>query len=346
METSYDVRIYKILTYRGSRKTSYTVRWMVAGKPFREPFGTSALADSFRSELVSAARRGEAFSLATGRPISHQSGAGAVSWYDFAIQFTDAQWRRTSGNNRKNVAKALMTTTIALLRAPLPSRFAAIDVRTALREFAFNTRRRKEAPHEVTAILRWVERNTLTMAAWEDPQQVEDVLHALDSRLDGTAAAASSSKRHRRILNVAMEYAVKNRVLRSNPLPKGRGTTPKTSSAVDKRSLHQPDPCRGPARVDMASSSWWPAAARVLRHHLLHRPPARRSRRHAGPGRAVAGRGRRRPVGRAALPHGSAGGRQAVDRHRGGPRKARAEGKGHGRHPRRAVSTGTHEDPS
>lgn len=146
METSYDVRIYKILTYRGSRKTSYTVRWMVAGKPFREPFGTSALADSFRSELVSAARRGEAFSLATGRPISHQSGAGAVSWYDFAIQFPDAQWRRTSGNNRKNVAKALMTTTIALLRAPLPSRFAAIDVRTALREFAFNTRRRKEAP--------------------------------------------------------------------------------------------------------------------------------------------------------------------------------------------------------
>lgn len=165
METSYDVRIYKILTYRGSRKTSYTVRWMVAGKPFREPFGTSALADSFRSELVSAARRGEAFSLTTGRPISHQSGAGAVSWYDFAIQFTDAQWRRTSGNNRKNVAKALMTTTIALLRAPLPSRFAAIDVRTALREFAFNTRRRKEAPQEVTAILRWVERNTLTMAA-------------------------------------------------------------------------------------------------------------------------------------------------------------------------------------
>ncbi|WP_411087554.1 tyrosine-type recombinase/integrase [Streptomyces sp. 061-3] len=245
METSYDVRIYKILTYRGSRKTSYTVRWMVAGKPFREPFGTSALADSFRSELVSAARRGEAFSLTTGRPISHQSGAGAVSWYDFAIQFTDAQWRRTSGNNRKNVAKALMTTTIALLRAPLPSRFAAIDVRTALREFAFNTRRRKEAPQEVTAILRWVERNTLTMAAWEDPQQVEEVLHALDSRLDGTAAAASSSKRHRRILNVAMEYAVKNRVLRSNPLPKGRGTTPKTSSAVDKRSLINPTHAAG-----------------------------------------------------------------------------------------------------
>ncbi|MFB6705742.1 hypothetical protein ACFCW6_13615 [Streptomyces sp. NPDC056333] len=57
----------------------------------------------------------------------------------------------------------------------------------------------------------------------------------MDSGLDGTAAAASSSKRHRRILNVATEYAVMNRFLRSNLLPKGRGTTLKTSSAVDPR---------------------------------------------------------------------------------------------------------------
>ncbi|WP_328349348.1 hypothetical protein OG800_01480 [Streptomyces sp. NBC_00445] len=34
-----------------------------------------------------------------------------------------------------------------------------------------------------------------------------------------------------------MEYAVKHRILRANPLPKRRGAAPKTSSAVDKRSL-------------------------------------------------------------------------------------------------------------
>jgi integrase len=78
------------------------------------------------------------------------------------------------------------------------------------------------------------------MAAWEDPQRVDDVLHALAAKLDGSAAAASSIKRNRRILNVAMEYAVKHGTLRSNPLPKGRGTTPKTSSALDKRSLINP----------------------------------------------------------------------------------------------------------
>ncbi|MGP4004004.1 tyrosine-type recombinase/integrase [Streptomyces sp. 8N706] len=239
MDTTYNVKVWKIATYKGARGTTYTVRWTLEGKEWRAPFGTRALADAFRSELVSATRRGEAFSLTTGRPVSHQSGASSVNWYDFALQFCDTQWRRTSGNNRKNVAKALMSTTLALLRTP-PNGFKPVDVRTALREWAFNTKRRNDAPPEVARILNWVERNTLTMAAWEDPAKVDEVLHALAIKLDGTSAAASSVKRNRRILNVAMEYAVKRSILRTNPLPKGRGTAPKTSSAVDKRSLLNP----------------------------------------------------------------------------------------------------------
>jgi hypothetical protein len=39
METTFDVKVYKILTYKGSRQTSYTVRRVVAGKPYRETFG-------------------------------------------------------------------------------------------------------------------------------------------------------------------------------------------------------------------------------------------------------------------------------------------------------------------
>ncbi|MEU1192337.1 hypothetical protein [Streptomyces sp. NPDC005859] len=38
-----------------------------------------------------------------------------------------------------------------------------------------------------------------------------------------------------------MEYAVKHRILRANPLPKRRGAAPKTSSALDKRSLLNPE---------------------------------------------------------------------------------------------------------
>ncbi|WP_198655433.1 tyrosine-type recombinase/integrase [Streptomyces geranii] len=132
-----------------------------------------------------------------------------------------------------------MATTVALLRRQ-PTAFKPVDVRTALREFAFNTRRREEVPPEVAAILKWVERNTHSMAVWEDPVKVEALLRAVDTRLDGKRAAAWSVKRTRRILNVAMEYAVKHQILLANPLPKARGTTPSTSKALDRRALINP----------------------------------------------------------------------------------------------------------
>ncbi|MGP3970946.1 tyrosine-type recombinase/integrase [Streptomyces sp. 6N223] len=203
---------------------------------FRDTFGTEAQADAFRSELVTATRKGTAFSTSTGLPVTHRSQATSTTWYDFAVQFVDSQWARVSGNHRKNVAKTLMTTTVALL-SKQPARFDPVEVRTALREYAFNTNRREDAPPEVAAVLRWVRRNTLTMAAWEDAEQVEKVLRALATKLDGTPVAASSVKRHRRVLNVAMIYAVTRGILLANPLPKGKGSGPKTSTAVDKRCL-------------------------------------------------------------------------------------------------------------
>ncbi|MET8688894.1 site-specific integrase [Streptomyces sp. NPDC004732] len=195
METTYRVKVWKTAVYRGTKVTTYTVRWTLDGEEFRAPFGTSALADS--------------------------------------------QWHRTAGNSRKNTAKALTAATVAFLRAQ-PSAFRLVDVRTALREYAFNARRRDEAPPEVAVILKWVKRNTLSMATWEDPVKVDDVLRAVDTLLNSKRAAASFIKCNRRILNVAMEHAVKRKILRTNPLPKGRGATPKTSNAVDCRSLIHP----------------------------------------------------------------------------------------------------------
>lgn len=92
METTYDVKVYKILTYKGARKTTYAVRWSVAGKRWREPFGTVALAEGFRSELIRATGKGEAFVIATGLPVSHRSKAASMTWYAFAVGYVDARW--------------------------------------------------------------------------------------------------------------------------------------------------------------------------------------------------------------------------------------------------------------
>jgi hypothetical protein len=63
---SFDVRVWEIRSYEGKRGVTYTVRWTVARRQRSETFKTKALAESFRAELLSAARRGEGFDVETG----------------------------------------------------------------------------------------------------------------------------------------------------------------------------------------------------------------------------------------------------------------------------------------
>ena len=65
---TYDARVYRTEVYKGSKVTTYKVRWKVGGRLWKAGFRTAAQADSFRSALLTAARHGEAFSLPTGRP--------------------------------------------------------------------------------------------------------------------------------------------------------------------------------------------------------------------------------------------------------------------------------------
>jgi hypothetical protein len=68
--SSFDVRVFAVRR-RPGRKAS-EVRWRVAGRRDRSrSFMTRALADSYRAELVRAARRGR---LSTRRPVNPQSG--------------------------------------------------------------------------------------------------------------------------------------------------------------------------------------------------------------------------------------------------------------------------------
>lgn len=68
---------------------------------------------------------------------------------------------------------------------------------------------------------------------------IDKVITALSTRLDGTAAAASSVRRNARIMNLVMAYAIRHNYLKANPLPKGKGerTAPKVAQAIDKRCL-------------------------------------------------------------------------------------------------------------
>src|SRR5689334_14242697 len=114
METSYDVKVWKTEVYTGSRTTSYRVRWSVAGRRWHVSFRTRALADAFRSELLRAARHGEAFLVETGRSTSMDRAERQVNWLTFAKEYAAMKWPQLAPNSRRNTARALTNATLAM----------------------------------------------------------------------------------------------------------------------------------------------------------------------------------------------------------------------------------------
>ena len=86
MNGTYDVRIRAIRVRKG-RPKPYQVRWKVGTAVFAKSFATRGLADSFRSGLVQATRRGEAFDALTGQPETQVREQATVTWYQHAIDY-------------------------------------------------------------------------------------------------------------------------------------------------------------------------------------------------------------------------------------------------------------------
>ena len=147
---SYDVRIWAIETYRGAKVTTYTVRWKVGPRPWKRSFRIVAQADSFRAELLAAARRGEAFAIETGLPASWRRDNLAVSWYDFTCSYVDMKWKPASAKYRRAIAQALAAALPAMVK-PSAGKPSDPDIRRAVLGWGYNTRLRAKAPADVEA---------------------------------------------------------------------------------------------------------------------------------------------------------------------------------------------------
>ena len=268
-ETSYDVRIWKTEVYEGARRTSHTVRWSVTGRPWRQTFKTAALADAFRSELVTAARRGEAFGVESGRPISMERAQRRVSWLAFAREYAVMKWPHLAPNSRRNTARALTNATLALVttdRARPPD----ADLRKALTAWSFNVRTSRSGtpPAEVARAITWLERNTREVGDLTEPAVVHKVLDALALRVDGTPAAPGTVQRERGVLVNVAEYAVESSAS-SSPITRSpgyrarrRGPSPRwTGGSSSIRT--GPAPCwpLWPSR-SRAGRRWWRSSGR------------------------------------------------------------------------------------
>ena len=116
-EISYDVVVHAIERRRNANHViiSYRLSWRVNNEVWKRTFRTAAQAESFRSELLSATRRGEAFSRTTGRPYSWTTQDVGMSWYAFTLAYTKAKWPYISPNHRRGIAEALTDATDAMI---------------------------------------------------------------------------------------------------------------------------------------------------------------------------------------------------------------------------------------
>lgn len=235
MTTTYNVRINQTEVVAGVRGNSYKVRWTVDGRRWKEPFKSAALAESFRSELVAASRKGLAFDTKTGRPIVGVEAVKIESWYVFACSYVDMKWPDSAGKSRMGIAETLATVTPVLAEGR--GRPSEDEMRAALYGWAFNSRARANGnpPAEVADAIRWLERNTARVSELTKPEVMRSVLARIGRKLDGGLAAPSTVGRKRAVFHNAMEYAVERELLAQNPLSTLKTKKSRVVEVVDKR---------------------------------------------------------------------------------------------------------------
>ncbi len=252
-EITYKVSVYdKLDTYEGKKRTTYYVRWRVDNHEWKVPFHHSGQAGSFRSSLVTAAKKGEAFRVATGRPVSWQRDepeadkTPPVSWYTLTLDYTAAKWKYASPNHRRSIAEALTDATEVLLTSDLPC--TRPELRRALASWAFSARLRGETPPaDISPVIEWLEDATIAVEdlADLDNGRSRAVLDRISSKQNGRLAAANTANRKRTVLNNLMKYAViERKLLTANPLTSITWTQPRKLKTVDPRGVINPDQAR------------------------------------------------------------------------------------------------------
>jgi integrase len=96
----FDVSVYAIRR-RPGRRRPFEVRWRAAGRSKSKSFTTRRLADSYRAELVRAARMGLDFDPLTGEPAAWNVPEPAiVTWYEEATAYAVMKWPSLAAHSR------------------------------------------------------------------------------------------------------------------------------------------------------------------------------------------------------------------------------------------------------
>lgn len=223
MSSTYNVRVHEIHKRydNGAKKpTRYIVRWTVDRERKERGFKLRTQADSFRSELMTAARKGEPFDTSAGLPLSMlRSSQVDKTWFDLATEYCATRWDELSAGSRRNLARDLSDITAALLPTNT-GRPPRATMGKALR-MAFNPKTGGDRlPEQPCDAITWVKRHGGTVRDLEDVDTFRRLMAALDKKGDGTRAAPDTVRLRRAALNGVLDYAIEKDLLNVNPLKK------------------------------------------------------------------------------------------------------------------------------
>jgi integrase len=236
--SSFDVRVFAIRRRPG--RAAFEVRWRVARRDKSRSFTARALADSYRAELIRAARRGLEFDPATGEPAAWTAPKPtAISWYRHAVAYAEMKWPRLAPHSRASLADALATVTVMLTR-PTARRPADRVLRAALYGYAFNSQQRVLIANPAASALAWLERASLPVTRLSDPPVIRAALDGLCLRLDGRPAAALTIRRKRAVFHNALSYAVELGLLPANPINQVQWRAPTAAAAIHPAAVASP----------------------------------------------------------------------------------------------------------
>lgn len=239
---SLDIRLWKV-TKTGRKSRPYRLRWVVAGQVHGDTFATSALADSRRSELWQAMRRGEAFDVESGLPESEVRAAADAAdakpplrWFEFCRKYIAGRWRTSAAKTRESMADGLAAVALAMVQRS-DGGPDDTDLRLAFRWGIVPANAGEEPPAELQTAYEWLKTSDRPVLDLTDPEVFEDVQYRLHYRLDGVRAAGETYKRRRRALNTALEHAVERGELPENPLQRASKKRVGSADVVDRRVL-------------------------------------------------------------------------------------------------------------
>jgi integrase len=237
----FDVSVYAIRR-RAGRRRPFEVRWRAAGRSRSKSFITRRLADSYRAELVRAARMGLEFDPLTGEPAAwNLPEPVTITWYQEAAAYAVMKWPSLAAHSRASLAESLATVTPVLTRPNARDRPDPRELRTALYQHAFNPARPAGPGSPAAQILTWAQQASLPVGCLSEPTVLRTALEALTFRLDGSRAAANTIIRKRAVLHGTLGYAAETGLLPDNPLDTIAWQVPRSTAALDPVVVASPD---------------------------------------------------------------------------------------------------------